>query len=135
MGILVTTLSTLRPSNGATLERLARISKETSLSSDHKMRIPLFLSCYRSNRSLQIRRGAWLGLYRKPSAAFYWIDDTPLAGQFSAWASGEPNDRREKCANMYAIGEQPGKWNDILCNLSDLYKSIAPVVLCQKYVL
>ena len=30
--------------------------------------------------------GAWLGLHRNPSAGdqFYWIDDTPLAGQFSA---------------------------------------------------
>ena len=34
--------------------------------------------------------GAWLGLHRNPSARdeFYWIDGTPLAGQFSAWTSG-----------------------------------------------
>ena len=37
--------------------------------------------------------GAWLGLYRNPLAGdeFYWIDGTPQAGQFSAWARGQPN--------------------------------------------
>jgi len=40
--------------------------------------------------------GAWLGLHRKPAAgnAFYWIDDTPLADHYFAWASKEPNNPR-----------------------------------------
>ena len=78
--------------------------------------------------------GAWLGLYRNPSAGdeFYWIDDTPLAGQFSAWASGEPNDVQEKCVHMYATSSRIGKWNDKECILSGALKSVGPVVLCQK---
>ena len=78
--------------------------------------------------------GAWLGLYRNPSAgdAFYWIDGTPLAGQFSAWASGEPNHVKEKCAHMYAVPYRMGKWNDKECSLSGAEKSKAPVVLCRK---
>ena len=78
--------------------------------------------------------GAWLGLYRNPSAGdeFYWIDDTPLAGQFSAWASGEPNDVQEKSVHMYATSSRIGKWNDKECLLSGELKSVAPVVLCQK---
>ncbi|XP_020614039.1 CD209 antigen-like protein A [Orbicella faveolata] len=79
--------------------------------------------------------GAWLGLYRNPSAgdAFYWIDDTPLEGhQFSAWASGQPSHVQEKCGHMYAASDRIGKWNDKECSLSDAQRSKAPVVLCQK---
>jgi len=78
--------------------------------------------------------GAWLGLYRNPSAgdAFYWINCTPLAGQFSAWASGEPNHVQEKCVHMYAASSRIGKWNDKECSLSVAGESEAPVVLCQK---
>ena len=60
---------------------------------------------------------------------FYWIDDTPLAGQYSAWASGEPNSNNEKCGHIYKAS---GKWNDIPCNLDKGHKHSAPVVLCQK---
>ena len=37
--------------------------------------------------------GAWLGLYKNPSAGdeFHSIDGTPLADQYSAWAHGEPS--------------------------------------------
>ena len=48
--------------------------------------------------------GAWIGLYRKVDNMFYWIDDTPLAGQYSAWDSGEPNNdqnRGENCVHTY----------------------------------
>ena len=81
--------------------------------------------------------GAWLGLYRKQSAgdAFYWIDDTPLTGQFSAWAKGEPNQVQEKCVHMYAASDRIGKWNDKECSLTDAEKSTAPVVLCQKMLM
>lgn len=74
--------------------------------------------------------GAWLGLYRKADSKFYWIDDTPLEGQYSAWASGEPNSNDEKCA--HAFGSTPGKWNDISCSIDANYLNYAPVVLCQK---
>ena len=76
--------------------------------------------------------GAWLGLYRKPPVgdAFYWIDDTPLAGHFSAWANGEPNNLNEKCVHMIAASNKEGKWNDRPC----IFRADgnAPVVLCQK---
>lgn len=73
--------------------------------------------------------GAWLGLYRKRASAgdeFYWIDDTPLAGHFSAWANGEPNNLNEKCVHMIASSQKQGRWNDIPC------EGKSPVVLCQK---
>ncbi|XP_078380212.1 C-type lectin domain family 4 member E-like isoform X2 [Oculina patagonica] len=76
--------------------------------------------------------GAWIGLYRKADTKFYWIDDTPLEGQYSAWASGEPNKAEEKCVQIYAGSYSPGKWNDNCCNLSESKLTKAPVVLCQK---
>jgi len=72
--------------------------------------------------------GTWLGLYRKADTKFYWIDDTPLGGQYSAWGSEEPNSYLEKCAHVYATGPTPGKWNDISCSTN------IPVVLCQKAI-
>lgn len=77
--------------------------------------------------------GAWLGLHRKPWAGdpFYWIDDTPqTADHYFAWAAFEPSNPDEKCAQIYAGAVNPGKWNDIKCNL--YHASQAPVVLCQK---
>ena len=76
--------------------------------------------------------GAWLGLYRKADYRFYWIDDTPLAGQYSAWNSGEPNNLHEKCVHMYNALDKLGKWNDASCSLDEAVKHLAPVVLCQK---
>ena len=37
--------------------------------------------------------------YRQADNAFYWIDNTPLTGQFSAWGNGEPSSLHEK--NIY----------------------------------
>ena len=76
--------------------------------------------------------GAWLGLYRKADTKFYWIDNTPLEGRYSAWASGEPNYHHEKCAHVYAEGSDQGEWNDISCNINAKSLNYAPVVLCQK---
>ena len=74
--------------------------------------------------------GAWLGLYKKANNKFYWINDTPLLGQYSAWLSGEPNSpAKEKCSNMY--GRQ-GKWNDLSCDIAEKDLKYAPSVLCQK---
>ncbi|KAL9963316.1 hypothetical protein ACROYT_G032508 [Oculina patagonica] len=76
--------------------------------------------------------GAWLGLYRKADNKFYWINNTPLVGQYSAWASGEPNGLHEKCGHMYGKGSRQGEWNDISCTCDAKYLDSAPVVLCQK---
>ena len=80
--------------------------------------------------------GTWLGLTRrKPKGAFYWVDDTPLAGQFSAWAAGEPNNYKneEDCVNIFFQGSQQGKWNDCRCTCA-FPAPHGPVVLCQKEV-
>ena len=55
------------------------------------------------------KEGAWLGRNRKTSAgnAFYWVDDTPLAGHYSAWAYGQPSRLDEKCAQIYAASYNP----------------------------
>ena len=79
--------------------------------------------------------GAWLGLYRKPpNEEFYWIDDTPLAGHFSAWSSGEPNNNAEKCVHIYPRYGHQGNWNDNKCDLANGQRFRAPLVLCQKYL-
>ncbi|XP_078380620.1 C-type lectin domain family 6 member A-like [Oculina patagonica] len=81
--------------------------------------------------------GAWIGLYRKADTKFYWIDDTPLDGQYSAWASGEPNYLHEKCVNTNYIYSNylPGEWFDNSCKLSEANRWRAPVILCQKKVI
>ena len=77
--------------------------------------------------------GVWLGLYRKADKKFYWIDDTPLAGQYSDWGRGEPNDpAKEKCGNMFGTGSGQGKWNDLRCDVSQADLKYAPSILCQK---
>ena len=71
---------------------------------------------------------------------FYWIDDSPLAGQYSVWADGEPSNRNlneEICVYMYTLTPWPtrreGEWNDFQSDWrGEMYNSIAPVALCQK---
>lgn len=80
--------------------------------------------------------GAWLGFYRKADNKFYWIDDTPLEGQYTAWNFGEPNNYLggpEDCGNMVGTGT----WNDLYCNLRIQEFWINnphnnPFALCQK---
>ena len=79
--------------------------------------------------------GAWIGLYRKADNMFYWIDDTPLAGQYSSWNSGQPDQFHEKCVHIYDVLDKLGKWNDLRCSLPEAQKHIALVVLCQKKLL
>ena len=120
----------LRPSNGATLELLARIwEKDLAIirSEDDNN----FVRDLTSQQTVQATR-AWLGLYRKADDMFYWIDDTPLAGQYSAWDSGEPNNSDEKCVHIYDVSDKLGKWNDFRCSLTEADKHAAPAVLCQK---
>ncbi|XP_078349582.1 neurocan core protein-like isoform X2 [Oculina patagonica] len=76
--------------------------------------------------------GAWLGLYRKAYNEFYWVDDSSLAGQYSAWASGEPSSAAETCTHIYGTGGSPGKWNDLTCEKNQATLQYSPVVLCQK---
>ena len=80
--------------------------------------------------------GVWLGFVRKADNKFYWIDDTPLAKGYTAWARSEPNNVNEKCGNMFgfsSIHGPGGKWNDLSCDV-DLAKhwKYAPVILCKK---
>ena len=79
--------------------------------------------------------GAWIGLYRKADDAFYWIDDTPVTGQFSAWQNGEPNEVQKKCVHIYSLWYAPGKWNDVKCRLPDAENIKAPVILCPKMLM
>ena len=77
--------------------------------------------------------GVWLGFVRKADNKFYWIDDTPLAKGYTAWASGEPNNLGgiEKCGNMF--GSAGGTWNDLFCDVDPAkHLKIAPVILCKK---
>ena len=78
--------------------------------------------------------GAWLGFVRKADNTFYWIDDTPLARGYTAWASGQPNNSNgnENCGNMFGTGSSGEKWNDLWCDLSPAQLKLAPVILCQK---
>ena len=76
--------------------------------------------------------GVWLGFIRKSDKKYYWIDDTPLEGYYSAWGSGEPNGpNSEYCSNMFGTGS-PGKWNDLWCSLTEAQLKYAPSILCQK---
>ena len=78
---------------------------------------------------------AWIGLNRKMDDKFYWMDGTPLAGRFSAWAQGEPNYLHEKCVLILTIEDQQKNWIDSLCTYNGTTQISAPVVLCQKSIL
>jgi len=80
---------------------------------------------------------AWLG--REAENVCFWIHDTPFAGQYSVWADGEPSGHfnDEKCVHIYALTrrqtDREGEWNNLRCSLlGEVYKSLAPVALCQK---
>ena len=74
----------------------------------------------------QRTKRAWIGLQQNASdSKFYWVDGTPLKGNYDSWVSGEPNNNNgnENCA---VVRSGHGEWNDIPCE--------APRVgtLCQK---
>ena len=76
--------------------------------------------------------GVWLGSFRKADNKFYWIDDTPLAKGYTAWASAQPDHVSEKCGNMFGSAKGAGgKWNDLPCDVTRYWKH-APVILCKK---
>ena len=81
--------------------------------------------------------GTWIGLERNATDEnkFYWVDGTPLSGQYSNWASGEPSNNAEKCGLFWGpTASQPNKWNDAYCDFSIRVSqgSPKPLVLCQK---
>ena len=78
--------------------------------------------------------GVWLGFVRKADNKFYWIDDTPLAKGYTAWARGEPNHVSEKCGHIFGSPHpHGGKWNDITCDINPASRwKYAPVILCKK---
>ena len=81
--------------------------------------------------------GTWIGLERnaQDENKFYWVDGTPLSGQYSNWASGEPNSNSEKCGLFWGPeASKPNKWNDAYCDFSIRVSEGKPVplVLCQK---
>ena len=130
MEIHVTTSSTLQPSNGEARTTCQNLGGDLPIirSQDENNYI---LELLKKQETVQLE-GAWIGLYRKADNTFYWIDDTLVTGQFSAWGNGEPNTFHEKCVHIYASWFAVGKWNDLECSLPQAEKSKAPVILCQK---
>ena len=71
---------------------------------------------------------AWIGLRRNTSdSKFYWLDGTPIEGNYDSWRSREPNnhENNENCA-LIVVESGHGVWNDIPCEES------WAATLCQK---
>ena len=67
--------------------------------------------------------GAWIGIQRdQEDDKLYWIDGTPVAGGFTAWAPLNPSNSfgKQDCGNILgATGsrkEYRGKWDDSHCS-------------------
>ena len=56
---------------------------------------------------------------------WYWVDGTPLEGQYENWGEGEPNNLigNENCVHFFG---QPGKWNDAQCEMAGVGLPRAP---------
>ena len=76
--------------------------------------------------------GVWFGLARKADTRFYWNDDTPVAKGYTAWATGESNSVKEKCAHLYGTGNRAGNWNDILRYQSNVLDECPSYSLQEK---
>ena len=80
--------------------------------------------------------GAWLGFMRLPDGNLYWLDGSPVGGKYmyKAWSRGNPDNSggHEDCGHMLGTIHDPGKWNDLGCDVSSWARSNAPVILCQK---
>ena len=75
---------------------------------------------------------AWIGLKKNTDdSKWYWVDGTPLEGNYQSWGEGEPNNRvgNENCAHFFG---QPGKWNDAACEMTGYWASKSPTILCEK---
>ena len=79
----------------------------------------------------------WLGMERKADhdSEFYWVDDTAVEDNYSAWATREPSNLGEKCGMLWGpTGNYPGEWNDAFCDFTRRVQEgkEKPLVLCQK---
>ena len=77
---------------------------------------------------------AWIGLKESADdSKWYWVDGTPLEGQYENWGLGEPNNAgvQEDCGHFF---NKPGKWNDISCELTGDLAAKAPIVVCEKHI-
>ena len=118
MEILVTT-SALRPLTGATWSDARTtcqpIREEISLhisTSQDETNFTRVLVRNQQTAKLSVRG---LGSYRNTDNVFYWIDDTPLAEQYSAWKSGERyshNLNDEKCVHLCTLTLWPKKYEN-----------------------
>ena len=75
---------------------------------------------------------AWIGLKRSTDdSKWYWVDGTPLEGQYVNWGEGEPNNLmgNENCAHFFG---HPGKWNDAPCEMTGGWAPKSPTILCEK---
>ena len=74
---------------------------------------------------------AWIGLKKNTTDfKWYWVDDTPLEGQYKNWAPGEPNNGggHEDCGH-FIINR---KWNDLKCEFEGNFSELVPTILCEK---
>ena len=68
------------------------------------------------------KKWTWLGLQRiQNDSEFYWIDGTPLVGNYDSWAPKEPtNSDGEPCAffSVDSSAKGAGSWHDVRCELN-----------------
>ena len=76
---------------------------------------------------------SWIGLKKNTDdQKWYWVDGTPLEGQYVNWGAGEPNNARgnENCVHF----DQPRKWNDNPCEFTGSLTSRKPIIVCEKHL-
>ncbi|KXJ19220.1 asialoglycoprotein receptor 2 [Exaiptasia diaphana] len=59
----------------------------------------------------------WIGFLADTKRNFFWVDGSPLKGNFLNWAKGEPNNafvKNEDCGSIF-VDKRNMKWNDLLC--------------------
>ncbi|XP_031551498.1 perlucin-like protein [Actinia tenebrosa] len=57
----------------------------------------------------------WIGFLADAKRKFTCVDGTPLIGQYSNWASGEPSTKGEDCGSIFLTKIHDMKWNDLSC--------------------
>ena len=79
------------------------------------------------------RTGAWFGLRRiVADSKFYWIDGTPVEGNYQAWGRGQPdNSGWEDCGHMRGSNIL-GEWNDLGCSLRGWASNSYPNIICES---
>ena len=83
-----------------------------------------------------IKGKAWIGLKRNTDdSKWYWIDGTPLEGNYQNWQAGEPNNHsgHEDCGHFF---ESKGRWNDHKCEMTEGFVEVdqGPVILCERHL-